>query len=231
MVFRSDLDKVIYKLKHPDYVGDRYPKKLLRKFTEEQILDKTAVLVMVKGFNVFGYVYDSGGNPVAGAVVYDGQFIPHYSGKRVHNDDLRTKTDAQGMFEFHSVGQRNLFLNVEVEGFAPYANNFAVSAESDPIEIILEKGTVIYGRVVDKNGQPVEGAEIRNDQWSSEGMPVYWESKSDADGRFVWENAPQEQVILMVGKPNYYNAYLTITADPEAEYEFVLYPGLDITGK
>ena len=221
-VVLDDLDKIYCRFKHPDYVDDRYSSYLSKKFDQDQLLAETTVSVMVKGTYVSGYVYDSEGNAVEGASVYEGSYY--------QDNELSTKTDANGMFEYLHVSRSSLFLTATAEGFAPYSNTFVVDSDADPFEIILDKGSVIYGRVVDKDGVPVEGATIRNDQ-GSEFVPVEWSAKSDAQGRFAWENAPTQQVKISASMKGYYSTNLIFKADSEKEHEFVLYPELVVTGK
>lgn len=227
---RSDLAYTQYKLNHPEYVDDKYPAKLLEYFPGEQYLAGEAVFVMLKGHTVTGYVHDSDGHPIEGADVYDGQLLRTFDGQLHPNPDLRDRTDIDGMFELHNAVQGRMLLSAEAKGYAPYAVNINVTPDSDPLWITLDNSSVINGRVVDVNGEPLEGASVRNVSTGTGSVPVNWEAKTDANGRFVWEDAPPEQVKLQISLPNYYRLITEVSPDPERENEFVLSPGLIVRG-
>ena len=96
------------------------------------------------------------------------------------------------------------------------------------LEVVLTTGTTLYGRIADTNGKPVERAMIRNVQSSSSTVQCcfhgsrIWQTESDAEGRFIWEDSPKKQVILSIKKSGYYEKRVEITPDPETGYEIVL---------
>lgn len=223
LVIRDNLENIYLTLKHPDYANQGHSGQILRMFSEEQLIAKTARSVMRAGITVIGYVYDKQGNPVEGASVYNSETN--------NNNENSTKTNPQGFFEFKHVVKNMLFITAIADGLASHTKTYVVSADSPPIEIILESGSSIYGRVIDKDGKPVEAASVRNDQWDEESVPIKWSTETDPQGRFVWENAPLSQVKLSIIKQGYYKVNAKLKADLETEHEFVLYPELVVAGK
>ena len=51
--------------------------------------------------------------------------------------------------------------------------------------------------MIDTQNQPVEGARLIVAEWRSRNI-LDWKAKSDAHGRFVWENAPKDPFTLSV---------------------------------
>ncbi len=62
----------------------------------------------------------------------------------------------------------------------------------------LSKGRSIRGRVVDGDGKPVVGAIVIPEVKLTGFDRLGWRGKTDADGRFVWSNAPTEAITLNV---------------------------------
>lgn len=66
------------------------------------------------------------------------------------------------------------------------------------VAIALEKGRTIRGRVVKEDGTPVAGLNVDLDTWK-ELRTLTFHTVTDADGRFVWNGAPDEHVEFVFG--------------------------------
>ena len=78
---------------------------------------------------------------------------------------------------------------VQADGFAWFAQLLLVPAEIPPQVIRLSPRRPLHGRVVDAQGRPIPGAIVRSaTEFGFAGLD--WEAETDADGRFVWFEAP-----------------------------------------
>jgi len=143
------------------------------------------------GATVTGRVLDDQGRAVSGAEV---------SGRRsgfallaARDDDPSTRTDDGGRFELALPEPGDLRLVVTASGFAPLSHRVTAVADSqeDVGDLHLERGVVLSGRVSDRLGRPVAGAELRSPMAQDSGFVVLLERVSGdllattgADGRF-----------------------------------------------
>src|SRR5947199_5161802 len=102
------------------------------------------------GLVVSGVVLDPQGKPVAHADVTPDSF----------GVDAATETDEQGRFRLAGVNPGKRRLNAKADGFAPQAREVTVAADMKPVELRLEKGRLLRGRVVDGNDKPVPNATV-----------------------------------------------------------------------
>lgn len=188
------LDDVWIRLEHPDYISDEMYGKT-PKPPMERLRDLTGVMVMKKGFTVTGRVLDTDGKPIEGATVAQGsdRFGSHYP-------DMRT--DKDGRFEFRNVRPEQIVLTVQAKGYAPELQELAPQKELAPVEFRLERGHTLRGRVVDKAGNPIAGAFVASDTWRGH-RSLRWRVDTDAEGRFRWDEAPADEVLIDMGKQGY----------------------------
>ena len=147
----------------------------------------TGVLPMKSGESVSGLVRDTKGNPVPRA--RDVLACSNHP-----KDFIRTRTDAAGRFVFlHAAADPPLWrwtFEVEAAGFAPAWKVTSAKPKLPPAEFSLSPGRPFYGRVVDCQGRPVAGIEVRP-RWHYLDH-LAWRAVSDTEGRFVWRDAPQD---------------------------------------
>ncbi len=170
---------------HPDYVSDTGGFK--RQLSLRTARAMTGVLVMKSGASVSGQIRDSKGKPVAGARV-----VLAYS-----NDPTDFSRDKDGCggsvclssrrrpspvvaLDHRGRGRRVL---AGLEGHSPKRE--AAARGVQPVA-----GQAFYGRVVDRQGQPIAGIEVRP-RWDYFDH-LSWRAVSDAEGRFIWRDAPQD---------------------------------------
>jgi RNA polymerase sigma factor (sigma-70 family) len=155
--------------------------------TLEEARAETSVQVLKPGRSVSGTVTSPTGRPIAGADVI--LLNRHGNGRFT-----RVSTDAAGRFHtgrFIDPAWDGLGLTVQAEGFASNMRQLTITPEIPPQIIRLTPRRPLHGRVVDSQGRPIAGAGVRPSD------PYYnsqfdWEAKSDADGRFVWFEAPTQ---------------------------------------
>lgn len=172
-------------------------------------------LVIAPGFVVSGTVTDSQGRPIPAARI-----------RELNNSGYRrqsTATDETGAFVFtgmaqydsyqgqhpeaHSdgstvirgivgLGQPFVDLVVQAEGFAPQTRRIPLVQPTNLADFSLQPGKVLRGRVIDQNGDPVRNAVVRTDT-DNQGLRKFeWFDHTDAEGRFEWNSAPEDPVLL-----------------------------------
>ncbi|MGE3166752.1 MAG: sigma-70 family RNA polymerase sigma factor [Planctomycetota bacterium] len=159
------------------------------------------ILEMARGAELSGVVIAPDGGPVAGAMV------------RVRSADPLTRidpatTDAMGRFHFLGLPSGTLDLVTHAQGYAPQTTRGlkAKVGESTATEIVLERGAVVFGRIVDPDDEPVAGASVIFDGKSGDRSFV---APTNEDGSFRFENlAATERYEAKVRHPDYRHAVI-----------------------
>jgi len=147
-------------------------------------------LVMRPGATLAGRVVDAAGVAVAGARVYALSGWGGYPG-------VRTSTDGQGRFELAGLGPVRYSIDVEAEGFQ-HPERISVlmpEAGSEPVEVVLERGATVVGRVLRTDDRPVDDARIVvRPAAGEEGRSIT--GFSDASGLFEIGGVPVGPVVV-----------------------------------
>ncbi|MCH8805788.1 MAG: carboxypeptidase regulatory-like domain-containing protein [Planctomycetes bacterium] len=153
-----------------------------------------------------GRVVDEKRNPIADATIAFEVFGSRPDGRRRVSTAGRTRTDAQGRFEYDRAGLRRVTIRATAAGFAPHAETIQLSTATGELVLILERAVPLRGRVVDEQGGPLENVRLRVlEQGARRGSAaaVLWEALTDAQGRFTWKNAPAGGTSLRLEKPGF----------------------------
>jgi len=166
--------------RHPDYfTGNIRPDHV-----DFDVLRKNAhVIQLRRGVAVTGKVLDPAGRPVANARIQIKSVIPG-------------KTDDKGEFRVPGVVPGKTNLLVIADNFAVQLVEVEAAEGAKPIEVRLEPGHVLRGRVVDTKGNAVPDTYVSVQKWRTENFVAGF--KTDADGRFEWKSAPADEVSLTV---------------------------------
>ena len=212
-------------LKHPDFLSDTnyYTTKA------PSIADLRAgksVSVMNKGTVVSGRVVDSKGRPVAGARVLASE------NEQLLYDFERTPTatsDAEGRFRLPQVKPGPLFLFVRAKGPGPGYEKMQVEGDTAAKVIRLGKPATFQGRVFDTSGNPMKGVLVSADSWRGcRLLNVFLET--NAEGRFTWEDGPDEEVYFNFIKEGFRTLMLQRLEPSRQDMPFVLHRELHIHG-
>ncbi len=189
-------------LKHPDYLTDdsmhmrRHgrPTPSTSVHPEEKpmegLRDFSDVQIMTRGVEIAGEIRDDLGRPIPGAEVGWLEVKDHDT---FHDDMPTTTADEKGRFRFPHVRSGKLVLQVKAKGHAPELKPVEAKAGAEPVAIDLGPARTLEGRVIDSQGKPIPDAFIAIDTWRAyRAIGVFL--KSDADGRFRWEDAPPDMV-------------------------------------
>jgi beta-lactamase regulating signal transducer with metallopeptidase domain len=192
-------------LSHPDYLSDGdgharrhgQPTPDSRPGPDDRPLqalrDFSDVQVMTRGVEISGEVRDEQGTPIEGAEV--GWIETRRKGATFHGDMPTTTTDAQGRFRFPHVRPGSLVAQVKARGYAPELATVTAREQAEPVTVRLKPARRLEGRVVDRQGRPIDGAFVVIDTWRTfRSLGVFlW---TDDDGRFRWEDAPADEVLV-----------------------------------
>ncbi len=207
-------------------------------------------IVLRAGRTAFGVVIDSGRRPVAGAQAALQPAAPANPTARMRA--LRAKperysglpTDADGRFELKDLPAGTFDLVVRGRGFAPLTvPALAIPAGKGAVDlgtVMLAPGATVRGLVVDAQGNPVEGAEVRAKAAKRELIQIFAsrdsgpaDAVSAADGSFALEDrSPGEALDLTVSHPGYGPASTPGVAVPrEAPVRVVLQATSRVSGR
>jgi protocatechuate 3,4-dioxygenase beta subunit len=200
-------------LSHPDYVSDdnyhprRHgrPNRSQATQPEERPLpalrDFSDVQVMTRGAEVAGEVRDEQGKPIEGAEV---GWIEADKNHTLPPEVSPTTTDGQGRFRFANARPGLLMLQVKAKGHAPEMTPITGKAGANPDRVTIRLGPArqLKGRVVDSQGRPIADAFVGIDTWRTfRSLGVFFET--DGDGRFRWEDAPADPVLINVSRTGF----------------------------
>ncbi|MCF7955004.1 MAG: sigma-70 family RNA polymerase sigma factor [Phycisphaerae bacterium] len=211
--------------------------------------DKEYVFVADKGYSIYGIVTDQSDNPLENARVQLGDYY-HSRGP-----EKRMITGEDGTFSFDNLSVRRTgakyqqvegqgkvpvsyrleYVTVTAKGFAPLTKEVFFKEKAHSLEVVMKEGLPICGRVVDTDGLPVAGATVRADEWRTSNRDdlraIDWNTKTEKDGRFVWPNAPDHKLSLMISGNGYMTQKTKQVISSNEEYEFVLNENLSVTGQ
>ena len=163
---------------------------------EAALRDRSAVLTLDRGTLVQGTVVAPDGKPVPDAEVVYGS-----STRSVFNRIPALKTDAQGKFELGIKPGVATSLTILKPGYSPVRQPLRVGTVPQQLTATLPPGRTIRGRLIDRAGKPLRG---RLDVTSWRGSETLQkELLTDADGRFVWNDAPDDEVAFRVQASGY----------------------------
>jgi thiol-disulfide isomerase/thioredoxin len=220
-IMPAKLDDVSIRLAHPYYIDDEMY-GMTAKPSMEQLRAMTGIMVMKKGLTVIGEVLDSNGQPIEGAWVAQGstRFADYPS----------TDTVAKGMFRFLNAKPGEMVLTVQAKGYAPELKEITVRKGMPKVKFRLEPGHTIKGRIVDPQGKPIEGAFVAADTWRGH-RSLSWRVNTDAEGRFQWDDAPADEVLIDMGKQGYMSVRNYTMSPSEDEYVITMHCPLRVSGK
>lgn len=199
--FPADLESVIVELVRPDNSRVSSASETVRespsvsaheRFRLAELIQQEAVFDLPQGVTTQGRVVNQENHPVAEARVIEG-----YGHGNITVAGTVT-TDAQGRFVLPNRVPRDLILTVESEAHATKSAVVRVEPDMPEVEIQLEPKQPFVGQVVDGQGTPIPDARIRPLSYDNPGMILRWEGRTDPEGRFKWESAPDVPVVLQV---------------------------------
>jgi beta-lactamase regulating signal transducer with metallopeptidase domain/peroxiredoxin len=227
------------RLHHPDYADVTCSSELTTAMEAEgkgvkvkfdELRERRLRLTMGRGVAVNGQVLNEAGSPAAGIQVSYAELLisPQSSD---HVSRLRkVTTDSAGAFHLKHMPQKHLFFLVQMAGYAPSAAELDPKPAGSDVELRLEKGQKLVGRVEDKDATPVTGARVTFCDFGI-WREVHWETLTDGTGRFTWDDAPADRFQLQIEKPGFISQRKVVQVSPDKEVSLRLSRTLHISGK
>jgi RNA polymerase sigma factor (sigma-70 family) len=151
-----------------------------------------AAVAADRGLTVTGRVLDDAGRPIAGARVARGSDL------RGQESVPEAATNADGQFVMNDVPPGPVVLTVQAHGHEPDLKTMKAGPGAPPVEFRLGPAHAIRGRIVDAHDKPIAGAPIAADEWRAH-HSLRWNTRTDAEGRFRWDDAPADGVQIDLG--------------------------------
>lgn len=204
-------------LEHPEY-----PAQNAQGLRQDALREQRSEIVLHRGGRLVVRVVGPDGKPVPDAAVHlSREWTPV-------GEAVRTGPDGTGTFPGWWLGEYEF--TVQAPSLALHQTSVEVKPDQAPVEIRLEPGGVIRGRIVDVAGKPVPGVRLVIEHWRN-CWGRLWDSTTDTEGRFVWREAPRDEVPVSIGKAGYlYLSRYPLYAG-EAEQTIVLPPPLVVRGR
>jgi protocatechuate 3,4-dioxygenase beta subunit len=182
--------------------------------------------------SISGRVVDEEGKPVEGALI---RTILNSGENNFPMGERSSTSGPDGGFLLGKIPARRLHaVEAELEGFAP-ARQLADSTA--PVRLVLRRGALAIGRVVDEEGLPVAGAQVSLAADGEGGAPFTdkpLEATTDAEGRFRFPKVSAGRFSLRAESPGFAavsNDVFIPELEPEADLgEIRLPPGGAIEG-
>jgi len=179
-----------------------------------------------QGISVSGFVVDSEGRPLPRAYVTT---RTQWYGNQ--DDSPHATTDARGHFEIW--GQQagaSVTLTATLAEHAPAMAYTKVAAAMRPVKIVLGHGRTIQGRVTDKSGTPIAGADVRLNQWMNVFIANARPVTTDAKGNYTLKNIPMEQIAVQADKEGYSGDYQRVGDRSTDVVNFTMSPLITMQG-
>ncbi|MEE8526400.1 MAG: carboxypeptidase-like regulatory domain-containing protein [Thermoanaerobaculia bacterium] len=168
----------------------------LRATEGQSIADLEVTLVL--GATIAGRVTDSDGRPVAGAVV-----LGYPVGERGTFVRRQGTSGEDGRYRLAGVGTGPHRVAAEHQDFARRVREIAVEPGVNELDLELESGAEVNGRVVDATGGPVSGASVTLEDSASSFRGEAPRATSGGDGGFILRGVLDGTYSLVADKEGY----------------------------
>ena len=182
--FPSKGQRISIHVTHPDFI---------RENSTIESLETEKVITLKRGLEIRGRVVDAEGNPVEKASVT--------FGRRSHNSPSAL-TDSRGRFRLTKCEPGPSKVTVQAKSFAPQMLFVDASPDLKPLKFQMRPGHRIRIKVVDSDGEPIDGAGISVSAWQKR-HTINLRGSTDANGNYVWEDAPPEPVEFNIQQSGY----------------------------
>ena len=218
--------------KHPDHVEAGLVFASRSSDVERQLRDQTYTFHLGRPMVARGKVVDPDGVLISGAKVL--------VGKRMVSDSRHGKTDAYGNFAINGCRSGKTLITAEAPGFSAATLEVELSADSQPVELKLQRGKVLRLRVISQSGQPIPKASLWLDTMHQRpnNAPDYgvtavqadFNKTTDAQGRMVWSNAPDAKLEFDIAADGYLRTNQVAVRPDGQEHVVTLIPAVIVSG-
>ena len=229
----SEMLRLIYgSASHPDYVQSAMVFTSQQRENEEKLRKGAFTFQLGRAVTVHGIVTDPDGGPIPNAKVL--------VGKRGMSGSRSVESDPDGSFTVNGCRPGKSPLSAEAEGFATTTMEVELSEDAQPFRLILQHGNSLILRLVSLSGEPVPKAHIWLDTMNHRPMndPQYgklavqadFDGKPDAQGRVVWNNAPDADLTFDIAATGFMRTNGVKVRPDDQEHVIVLPPAVVVSG-
>jgi protocatechuate 3,4-dioxygenase beta subunit len=191
------------------------------------------VITIPRGIEVTGIVTDQAGTALSGVTVTaasperggGGQvMIRMMLGESAGAEDVQTGSD--GRFSMR-LAEGNYYLSFRREGFAPYRSSpVDVKPGVAPVEVTLQPGAEIAGRVVRTGGAGIDGVALQVMMGGGASGTT-----TGPDGSFIIKDLAPGTVMLMVRKPDEFIQMMRSVNAPASDLTIEVPKGVSVSGR
>jgi len=165
------------------------------RLPENDFLAGTARMQVTHGLIVAGTIVGPDGKPVSHAKITEDHDW--------YKDESSLWTDANGHFRFQNVRPKELTLTAQADGLAPIDKVIKPEESPQDLRFELSKGARLMVRIVDEDGHAVTNAHVALDADSYNRDRSEWRTRTDIDGRSIWDFAPSGNESYVVSADGY----------------------------
>jgi beta-lactamase regulating signal transducer with metallopeptidase domain/thiol-disulfide isomerase/thioredoxin/protocatechuate 3,4-dioxygenase beta subunit len=200
------------------------------KVTFDDLTKHSVRLTLTRGVAVKGRVINETGAPLPGINVSYAEFLTSAHARDQLLGQRTITTDAAGKFQLDHVPPKHLFFMVQTPGYGPAVAELDPAAPGSEVELRLAKGIQLIGAVQDDSDNPVANARVAFADYSI-WRGIQWETVTDGNGRFQWNDAPPEVFQFEIQKDGFLAQHETVDAGDGKELAIRLIHALRISGK
>ncbi|MEM6883401.1 MAG: redoxin domain-containing protein [Verrucomicrobiota bacterium] len=181
----AEVDIAVY---HPQFVstGDGFHQYEKHKDISS-LKSKTAVAILDRGYPLTVTITDSSKKPLVNAKVFMGRSNVASNALPWH------QTDENGSIQLAAEAGKTITVTAKTDGFAPELIRFQMPESDHQVTIPLSPAFELTGKIIDSSGNGIPGVTVFMDTWrGSRTLNVRF--KTDAEGKFRWEEAPADVV-------------------------------------
>ncbi|MCM2315344.1 MAG: carboxypeptidase-like regulatory domain-containing protein, partial [Thermoanaerobaculia bacterium] len=191
------------------------------------------VITIPRGIEVTGIVTDQAGTAVSGVTVTAGSperggggqlMVRMVLGESAGAEDVQTASD--GRFSMR-LAEGTYYFAFRREGFAPYRSSpVDVKPGVAPLEVTLQPGAEIVGRVVRAGGAGIDGVALQVMMGGGTSSTT-----TGPDGSFTIKDLAPGTVMLMVRKPDEFIQMMRSVTAPASDLTIEVPKGVSVSGR
>ncbi|MEC9348226.1 MAG: carboxypeptidase regulatory-like domain-containing protein [Planctomycetota bacterium] len=147
--------------------------------------------------------------------------------------EARGTSDSQGLFSIGGLSERDWFLRAKGPGIVEQVLDGVVWVKPgmQPIEVVVEPGMSIIGKVLDQAGNPLPGLEVRAFGEIDLNITAVLKKKTDGEGQFIFDGLNRNLFELLIGPSSDFMPIRIDQVEPGAELLVEMAPADSISGR
>jgi uncharacterized GH25 family protein len=243
----ESMSSVTAEISEPKYMAAS-PTLVRAEFEIKPGNEPTAKTTLQVGVVVTGKITDEAGKPIAKALVRtrvgndtrsaftgkDGVYRLEGCGTTQQGGGAVVIAGGNGVFRREGPKPGQVTIVASAKGRAAQVKHAEIGPGRGPLNFELQPGGTIRVRVLDEQGRPASKATIFIQAWRGDFDYFQFDQaprEADVDGVWEWHEAPAEELMASIGRPN----GMTLNNRPltarKEEYVFRVPPALVISGK